>query len=382
MPKETIVLQIFVGSPTDVNDERELLDKVVAELNRTLSNNIGVTLELLKSETHVHPSSSTYPQAVVNEQIGQEYDAFIGIFWGKIGTPTLKAISGSVEEFELAYSRRRANNNKSPELMIYFKDAPIEYSKIDVKQFSAVQEFKSSMSEKGVFYSQFGDKFSFESSVRSHLSAIAQKFAINHGKFIPAYKKANSKTNIDENELEQLDYLEIHITRSKRVTNAYQAIIGASDEFAAQVNALTKKINDIKIYDPSAVKIIYSEFAKALLSYSEALKNQVSLVASSRKIGLNALSRALSFANDSEEYNIKLLVMKKLLNETMDASRNTRSNISQMKLVIQSMSDKQLDLDNAKELAIIQVDLLIEELKSSDFNLINIISSIDKISNQ
>jgi hypothetical protein len=382
MPKETTVLQIFVGSPTDVNDERELLDKVVAELNRTLSNNIGVTLELLKSETHVHPSSSTYPQAVVNEQIGQEYDVFIGIFWGKIGTPTLRAISGSVEEFELAHSRRIANNNKSPELMIYFKDAPIEYSKKDEKQFSAVQEFKSSMSEKGVFYSQFGDKFSFESSVRSHLSAVAQKFAIKHEKFIPAYIKTNSKINIDESELEQSDYLEIHIARSKRVTNAYHAIIDASDVFTAQVNAQTKKIINIKIYNPSVVKIIYSEIAKALLSYSETLKNQILLAGSSRKVGLNALSRALSFADDSEEYNIKLLAMKKLLNEAMDANRKTQSSISKMKLEIQSMSDKQLDFYNAKESAVIQAELLIEELKSSNFSLINIISSIDQISNR
>ena len=85
MSKETTVLQIFVASPSDVSDERELLDMVVAELNRTWSSSLGVTLELLKFETHVRPAFSTDPQAVVNEQISQNYDAFIGIFWSRIG---------------------------------------------------------------------------------------------------------------------------------------------------------------------------------------------------------------------------------------------------------------------------------------------------------
>lgn len=107
MPRESVILQIFVASPSDVSDERELLETVVAQLNQTWSTSLGITFELVKWGTHVHPSFSSDPQAVINEQIGLEYDVFIGIFWGRLGTSTPRAASGAIEEFDRAYSRSK-----------------------------------------------------------------------------------------------------------------------------------------------------------------------------------------------------------------------------------------------------------------------------------
>jgi hypothetical protein len=382
MPKETTVLQVFVASPSDVNDERKLLDSVVAELNRTWSNSLGVTLELLKWETHTYPSFGTDPQAVINEQINQDYDAFIGIFWSKIGTETSRAISGSVEEFERAYARWRINN-KSPEIMIYFKDEPIPPSKIDAKQIAALQEFKNSMSAKGGMYSQFEDVSGFESSIRSHLSAIAQKFAASCGTFTPAYEKSLLRVTVtvDDNEYDQLDYFAINSTRTKRVTGAYHTILAASTEFANQIIVQTEKLSNITNSDIVDKQIILSDFAKASFNYSEILKVQVRYASNSRKIALNALSKALSFIIDSEKYNIQLTELKRSLVEMVNTNSNTQSNIQLMKLAIIDLPDEQLDFDNAKKLVSIESDFFINELKSSSSNLNNIIVSMDKILN-
>ena len=151
MPRYSTVFQVFVASPSDVAEERSLLEGVISDLNQIWSKTLGITFELVRWETNVHPSFSNDPQAAINEQIGLEYDVFIGIFWGRIGTLTPRSISGTLEEFERAYARFLLNKN-SPEIMIYFKDAAIQPSKIDTNQLQRVQTFRESLSEKGGLY--------------------------------------------------------------------------------------------------------------------------------------------------------------------------------------------------------------------------------------
>ena len=82
MPK---VIRIFVSSPSDVESERNQLTKVVSELNATITSvavEKGISLELVKWETHTTPALDPGgPQAVVTQQIGKydTYDLFIGI---------------------------------------------------------------------------------------------------------------------------------------------------------------------------------------------------------------------------------------------------------------------------------------------------------------
>ncbi|MBD1856209.1 MULTISPECIES: hypothetical protein [Leptolyngbya] len=143
MPKIETVLQVFVASPSDVKEERDILEAVISELNRTWAKNLRLRLELNRWETHVYPSFGSDPQDIVNSQMINDYDIFIGIFWGRAGTPTLRATSGAIEEFERAYSRFKVDP-ESVDLMLYFKDAPIAPSKIDSQQLSKVQEFRNS----------------------------------------------------------------------------------------------------------------------------------------------------------------------------------------------------------------------------------------------
>ena len=39
------------------------------------------------------------PQQIINSQVSDEYDIFIGILWTRFGTPTERAGSGTEEEF-------------------------------------------------------------------------------------------------------------------------------------------------------------------------------------------------------------------------------------------------------------------------------------------
>lgn len=174
MPRQNQILQVFVASPSDVSAERATLETVIAELNHTWSRSLGVTFELLKWETNVRPSFSTDAQASINEQIGQDYDVFIGVFWSRLGTATPRAGSGSVEEFEQAL-HRFTSDGQWPEIMLYFKQAPMSPSDIVPAQLQALHDFKKSLSGRGGLYSEFDDIAGFEASLRSHLAAIADK---------------------------------------------------------------------------------------------------------------------------------------------------------------------------------------------------------------
>ena len=151
MPRQTIVLRVFVASPSDVQPERGLLESVMTELNQAWSTTLGIMFELVRWETSVRPAFSSDPQAAINEQIGEDYDIFIGIFWSRLGTPTPRSVSGSIEEFELAHKRLVATGG-APEILLYFKDAPVAPSKIDVKQLEGVQNFKGSLGVRGGLY--------------------------------------------------------------------------------------------------------------------------------------------------------------------------------------------------------------------------------------
>ena len=67
MPRTGIILRVFVASPSDVAEERAILEDVIRELNITWSKNLGIYLELVKRETHTFPGIGSDPQAVINE---------------------------------------------------------------------------------------------------------------------------------------------------------------------------------------------------------------------------------------------------------------------------------------------------------------------------
>ncbi|EPG2128157.1 DUF4062 domain-containing protein, partial [Acinetobacter baumannii] len=74
MPQQQVILNVFLASPSDVSYEREVIQNIINELNKTWSKNLNLRLELLRWETDVVPSFGEYSQGVINQQIGSDYD--------------------------------------------------------------------------------------------------------------------------------------------------------------------------------------------------------------------------------------------------------------------------------------------------------------------
>lgn len=143
-------IRIFIASPGDVAEERDLASLVVGELNRIFGNPFGVDLDAIRCETHAWPDVGDDAQDVINKQIG-EFDILVGIMWRRFGSPTKRAKSGTGEEFERAYSLFKKHGR--PKVMFYFRITPFYTTDLkELTQFRKVVEFRKALERLGVLY--------------------------------------------------------------------------------------------------------------------------------------------------------------------------------------------------------------------------------------
>lgn len=177
MAKKMTELTVFVAAPTDVDAEVQRLQDVIRDLNEIYGEQFGVKLKTVHWRTSACPAVGSDPQAVINEQIGDSYDVFVGILWKSFGRPTPRAPSGTVEEFERAYSRWQASPDEI-QILFYFKDlAPARLSDIDPDSLARINDFRASWRDRGL-YCTFSHSEQFASLVQKHLG----KLQVNWGK--------------------------------------------------------------------------------------------------------------------------------------------------------------------------------------------------------
>ena len=80
------LIRVFVSSPSDVAEERAVLEEVVDRINRTQGQEHGVRLEIWKWEDAV-PQIGPKAQDVIDAQT-PNYDIYLGIMANRFGSPT------------------------------------------------------------------------------------------------------------------------------------------------------------------------------------------------------------------------------------------------------------------------------------------------------
>jgi len=391
MPRTESVVTVFISSPSDVSAEREVLDSVVNELNRTWSRTLGIRFEPIMWETHSRPAFGNDPQDVLNDQLPDDYDVFLGILWGRIGTPTPRAKSGTLEEFERAFERYK-NDKDSIELMVYFKDEGIPPSKTDPAQLSQVQKFKESLGERGGLYSTFEDASSFESSLRAHLSSLAQKFSgisqstQNKTKKIskPSSKETKEVDTYESGEVELglFDYLEIYESQMSDMNSTLNVISEATVKIGNLMNKRVEEVNALEEAErggKSARKIVKMA-SDDISRFALALKQQLPLYSGARREAFDALSNVLALYGDfgdTESDNLEELDSG--LNSMLNGASGAKDSLVGFRDTIASLPRLSSELNRAKRGAVIQLDRMLDELEGTEFTVQNILDSIAKM---
>jgi hypothetical protein len=83
MPSKNIVVSLFVSSPSDVKEEREIVDKVITELNRTWSRINNVHIDAIRWERDARPGFGIDAQSVLNSHL-QSTIFFLVFFGGEL----------------------------------------------------------------------------------------------------------------------------------------------------------------------------------------------------------------------------------------------------------------------------------------------------------
>jgi len=158
---------VFISSPSDVAVERDIIQEAIEQLNQIRGSKEGFRLNPLRWEKDVSSQIGDHPQKIINEQIGDDYDIFIGVLCNRFGQKTESYNSGTEEEFFKAYERYdRAK--KSPEILFYFKDPRKSELPIDAEHFLKVSEFKKKIGSLGI-YEDFDSPESLKTKVLAAL---------------------------------------------------------------------------------------------------------------------------------------------------------------------------------------------------------------------
>jgi len=162
------VIRLFLSSPGDVEEERQKVPVVVAQINQMLGDIYKVRLDVIDWKFHVAPDMGR-PQEVINRQIG-DYDIFVGVMWKRFGTPTGKAESGTEEEFNIAYENWEKINR--PRILFYFSQASFfPRNTREIKQLAKVISFKEKLKKKGLIF-EYEKPDAFADLLRIHLAKV------------------------------------------------------------------------------------------------------------------------------------------------------------------------------------------------------------------
>lgn len=289
--KEIKQIKIFISCPGDIIDELSSIQLIIEEINKTSGKQNLYNLELLNWKTDTYTQVGTDAQEVITNQLESEYDILVGLLWQKIGTPTKREKSGTIEEIN------RAISNDEKEQLIYFKTTPPDnLNLIDPDQLSKINSFKKELSSKGVLYKEFISTINFESLFRINLTNLIIEQVLAPKKRLAETKP--SKTNEDkyssitdlitEVENKDEDTLGLDIFNLVEETTSYLNMISAS--LSSMTNSLkdlttnlTKRTEElrkfIKIKDDrlriSKVKTVANLLANELDEFNNRINNEL-----------------------------------------------------------------------------------------------------------
>ncbi len=225
------VVNVFVACPRELEAERHVLGEVVLELNNTWADFFGLRLALLHWLSHAWPAVGTDGQDVVNRQIGDNYEIFLGFVGSGLGTPTPRADSGTAEELDRALARHERDLG-SVSIMFYFKAVPAAED--------AVRVFRERIRGRGVLDWTFADGSEFEQLVRIHLSRQIQVFV-------------RRDRTLEESEQKLTTPLESSRTDLAAQINTWAAEIELStEEYVARAGDFTAALDDLTLHTNTA----------------------------------------------------------------------------------------------------------------------------------
>lgn len=159
-------IKIFLASPMEVVDERRQFRELIKQINEEHAIKQGFAFDVVCWEENVLPGVGIDAQDVVNQQIDMNYDVFVALFKSKVGTPTHRYLSGTIEEYE----RARMLKDIKPELkiMCYF---------LGDTDSNAIRDLKTKFNSEGILWNELKTNDEYKDKIFKHFIAILNDYA-------------------------------------------------------------------------------------------------------------------------------------------------------------------------------------------------------------
>lgn len=168
MPQDQRAYRVFVSSPGDVKEQRNVVKEAIQSLSSQYEKK-GIALKPWLWEEQVATNLGNPAQETIFEELG-EFDFYIGIMGTRFGSPTATFGSGTEEEFSDAI--RRFENHKLLRVGFFFHDADISVSTLSVEiteQLLKVMKFKKHVGSLGL-YTTFKENHQLALEIQKFLS--------------------------------------------------------------------------------------------------------------------------------------------------------------------------------------------------------------------
>jgi hypothetical protein len=148
-----VVHRVFIASPSDVRPSREEARHIIHLWNERNWERERVMLVPLLWE-NMTPELGSRPQEIINRNLLALATILVCIFWSRIGTPTGRAKSGTLEEIKRFLKKSEAGKAA----MVFFSTEPLPHDH-DRYQWRELQRFKRLIKARGVIgeYKSFAD---------------------------------------------------------------------------------------------------------------------------------------------------------------------------------------------------------------------------------
>ncbi len=164
MSREVREYGCLLISPSDVQRERDSLTDLVTNWNAQIGRALGARIDLVRWESHAIPDMSAPPQDVLNKQLVDNCELGIAVFWYRLGTPTTKYPSGSIEEIYKLVER-------GARVLVYFNNSPVPQDALKDDQFTRLQEARERLERDGFVFT-YTDIAQLREKVQLHITSI------------------------------------------------------------------------------------------------------------------------------------------------------------------------------------------------------------------
>lgn len=327
------ILDVFVSSPGDVAQYRDTIVAYVHKWNQRNASFRKIFFNCIRWEDMVSPNIARTGQQVINQQVGDDYDIYLGVMWTRFGSPTDLANSGTEEEFERAVMRHM--NGDPVRVSLMFCQVPPSLSGFNTEQYSKVLEFKKKAQGMGCLTRDFIDESSLGNAINLILDDTANRFSpASEGVNLESGRQSaegasedfdrQSAVNEERGLFDTIEDFEEHSDQLNVLAREWGAKF---EQVQENLNSASEKLNVKSKYGrPSVqeVRPIINEVTTFLKSFAEWSEDKIveyeSVVEllSGDAFALVGFSRAVDQSN--EDLNAAYDAIKQLCSAIMDAN--------------------------------------------------------------